>query len=162
MAIGRDAIGTGFVTIARQRDMTETELRRASRREVLKLLPIGVLGAFLFGNPQRWLLNKGLAFSDEASGLAFRHGSRAQEFPDSQVAPFEKFPYNFWDVADPGIDLSAWRLRIEGLVQRAGAWWFLDLRTGNIESRNPIRHLSFRRGTCARWPERWRMSCGRC
>ena len=106
---------------------TETELRRASRREALKLLPVGALGAFLFANPQRWLLNKGLAFSDAASGFAFRRGSRAQEFPDSQVAPFEKFPYNFWDVADPGIDLGAWRLRVEGLVQRAGAYGLADL-----------------------------------
>jgi DMSO/TMAO reductase YedYZ molybdopterin-dependent catalytic subunit len=106
---------------------SENDLRRASRREVLKLLPIGLLGAFLFKRPQRWLLKQGLAFSDAASQFAFRRGSMAQEFPDSQVAPFKKFPYNFWDVADPGIDLDAWQLRVEGLAQRPGNYVLADL-----------------------------------
>jgi len=107
---------------------TENELRRRSRRELLKLLPLGVLGAFLFETPQRWLLTKGLALSDAFSHLAFRHGSMAQEFRDSDVAPFDKFPYNFWDVADPGLDLDAWTLRVEGQVQRPGNYRLADFK----------------------------------
>jgi DMSO/TMAO reductase YedYZ molybdopterin-dependent catalytic subunit len=109
------------------RIVTEADLRRTSRRELLKLLPLGVFGAFLFKQPQRWLLGKGLQVSDAASGLAFRRGSMAQEFPNSQVTPLQKFPYNFWDVADPGIDLDAWTLGIEGLVQRSGSYTLADL-----------------------------------
>jgi DMSO/TMAO reductase YedYZ molybdopterin-dependent catalytic subunit len=106
---------------------TESDLRRASRREILKLLPIGVLGAFLFPEPQKWLLKKGVAWSDAASGATFRSGSMAQEFGNSEVTPFEKFPYNFWDVADPELDLDAWTFTIDGLVQRPGEYRLADL-----------------------------------
>lgn len=106
---------------------TESDLRRVSRRELLKLLPIGLAGAFLFKQPQQWLLKKGLAFSDAASQLAFRSGSMAKEFRNSEVTPFGKFPYNFWDVADPDINFDAWTLKIEGLVQRPGGYRMADL-----------------------------------
>lgn len=111
----------------RQKTATESELRRVSRRELLKLLPIGLAGAFLFKDPRQWLLKKGLALSDAASELVFRHSSMAQEFRNSDVAPFEKFPYNFWDVADPGIDLDAWTLRVGGRVARPGDYRLADL-----------------------------------
>jgi DMSO/TMAO reductase YedYZ molybdopterin-dependent catalytic subunit len=107
---------------------TESDLRRSSRREVLKLLPLGLTGAFLFSGPREWLLNKGLAFSDAASQSAFFHASRAREFPNSAVAPFEKFPYNYYDVADPEIDLDAWTLSVEGQVRRPGEYTLADLR----------------------------------
>jgi DMSO/TMAO reductase YedYZ molybdopterin-dependent catalytic subunit len=106
---------------------TENDLHRGSRRELLKLLPLGLVGAFLFKQPQRWLLHKGLALSDAASQATFRHGSMAQEFSNSAVAPFEKFPYNFWDVADPEIDLPAWTLTVRGLVQHPGDYKLADL-----------------------------------
>jgi DMSO/TMAO reductase YedYZ molybdopterin-dependent catalytic subunit len=106
---------------------SERDLRRASRRELLKLLPLGLFGAFLFETPQKWLLNKGLAFSDAASQAMFRRGSHAQEFRNSAVTPFENFPYNFWDVADPELDLEEWTLAVEGLVQRPGAYRLADL-----------------------------------
>jgi DMSO/TMAO reductase YedYZ molybdopterin-dependent catalytic subunit len=107
--------------------MTERELRKAARREFLKLLPLSLAGVFLFKEPQRWLLKKGLAFSDAASQATFRRGAMAQEFRISEVTPFEKFPYNFWDVADPGIDLGGWTLAVEGLVQRPGRYRLADL-----------------------------------
>lgn len=103
-------------------------MRRASRRELLKLLPLGLLGVFLFKKPQRWLLDSGLSFSDTASEWVFRRGSRAQEFRNSDVTPLERFPYNFWDVADPGIDLDAWKLTVDGLVRRPGSYTLDDLR----------------------------------
>lgn len=106
---------------------SESDLRRSSRREILKLLPLGLTGAFLFSTPREWLLEKGLAFSDAASQAAFFHRSRAQEFPDSAVAPLEKFPYNYYDVADPEIDLDEWTLSVEGLVRRPGEYTLADL-----------------------------------
>lgn len=108
--------------------VTESDLRRSSRREVLKLLPLGLTGAFLFSSPREWLLQKGLAFSDTISRTAFFGVSRAQEFPDSAVAPLEKFPYNYYDVADPEIDLDEWTLNVEGLVRRPGEYTLQDLR----------------------------------
>lgn len=110
-----------------RRIATESELRRMSRRELLKLLPVGLAGAFLFKQPQRWLLNKGLRLSDAASQLAFRRGSMASEFRHSEVTPFQKFPYNFWDVADPEIDLDAWTLNVGGLVGSPGYYRLADL-----------------------------------
>lgn len=106
---------------------TESELRRVSRRELLKLLPIGLAGAFLLKGPQRWLLKNGLTLSDAASQWGFRRGSTASEFRDSEVTLFEKFPYNFWDVANPEIDLDSWTLRVGGLVRRPGNYRLADL-----------------------------------
>lgn len=106
---------------------TEVELRRAARREFLKLLPLGIFGTFLLHGPQQWLLKRGLGLGDVASQLAFRRGSMAEEFRNTEVTPFDKFPYNFWDVADPGIDLDEWTVAIEGLVQRPGEYRLADL-----------------------------------
>jgi DMSO/TMAO reductase YedYZ molybdopterin-dependent catalytic subunit len=111
----------------REKIGNESELGRASRREFLKLLPLGAFGVFLFEEPQHWLLKRGLSFSDAVSQFAFRHGSKAQEFSNSEVADFQKFPYNFWDVADPGVDLDAWTLTVEGQVQRPGEYRLADL-----------------------------------
>jgi DMSO/TMAO reductase YedYZ molybdopterin-dependent catalytic subunit len=119
---------------------TERDLNRASRRELLKLLPLGALGVVLFDAPQRWLLAKGIALSDEASQIAFRRGSMAQEFPNSAVAPFEKFPYNFWNVADPEIDLDRWTLAVEGLVRRPGQYRLSDLQKLPYREQN-TRHV---------------------
>jgi len=113
----------------RRKIRTENDLRSASRRELLKLLPLGLFGVFLFKEPQQWLLKRGLRFSDAVSQLTFRHGSLAQEFRSSQVTPIGNFPYNFWDVADPEIDLDRWSLAVEGLVHRPGNYKLADLQT---------------------------------
>ena len=67
-------------------------------------------------------MNDGLRFSDWASGKLFSRHRLAQTFPDSDVVPFERFPYNFYDVVDPGVDLENWTLTVEGLVQRPGEY----------------------------------------
>jgi DMSO/TMAO reductase YedYZ molybdopterin-dependent catalytic subunit len=126
--------------IVKQKIGTENDLLRASRRELLKLLPLGALGIFLFDSPQRWLLTQGLALSDTASQAAFRRKSMAQEFPNSAVAPLEKFPYNFWNVADPEIDLEGWMLTVEGLVQRPGQYRLSDLQKLPYHEQN-TRHV---------------------
>ena len=38
------------------------------------------------------------------------------------MVPFDRFPYNFYDVADPGVDLEKWTLTVQGLVQRPGEY----------------------------------------
>jgi len=102
------------------RVVSQKERGRMNRRELLKLVPVVAVGAFAIPKFRRPLLDKGLAFSDWASGKLFGRHRLAQTFPDREVAAFDAFPYNFYDVADPGVDLEAWKLTVGGLVQRPG------------------------------------------
>jgi DMSO/TMAO reductase YedYZ molybdopterin-dependent catalytic subunit len=104
------------------RDLPPREHKRMSRRELLKLAPVVALGAFAIPMLQKPLLTEGLAFSDWASEKFFRRHRLAQTFSNSEVAPFDRFPYNYYDVLDPGVDLATWALTVEGLVQRPGEY----------------------------------------
>jgi len=104
------------------RDASPSERQRMNRRELLKLAPVVALAAFAIPRLQQPLVNEGLAFSDWASEKLFRRHRLAQTFSDSQVAPFSRFPYNYYDVLDPGVDLETWTLAVEGLVQRPGEY----------------------------------------
>jgi len=98
------------------------ERKRINRREMLKLAPVLAVGAFAVTKFRQPLLDEGLAFSDWASGKLFGRHRLARTFSNRDVAPFQRFPYNFYDVADPGVDLEAWTLTVQGLVQRPGEY----------------------------------------
>lgn len=102
------------------RRVAPRERKRLNRRELLKLIPVVAVGAFVIPQLQQPLLMDGLQFSDWASGELFNRNRLAREFSNHQVAPFAKFPYNYYDVLDPEIDLERWTLTVEGLVQRPG------------------------------------------
>ena len=102
------------------REVTARERKRMNRRELLKLVPLVAVGAVAIPQFRQPILDEGLRFSDWASGQLFGRHRLAETFPNSRVAPFEKFPYNFWDVVDPGVDLDKWTLTALGLVQRPG------------------------------------------
>lgn len=102
--------------------MTREIGRGTTRRELLKLSPVLLLGAFAVPALQEPLLLRGIALSDAASAALFRRTHLAREFPDTDVVPFDKFPYNYYDVVDPGVDLDAWSLRVGGAVSRAGTY----------------------------------------
>jgi len=104
------------------RRVAPAERGRMNRRELLKLVPVLALGAFAVPKLRDPLLNDGLHLSDWASGKLFSRHRLAQTFRDSDVVAFERFPYNFYDVADPGVDLDRWTLTVEGLVQRPGEY----------------------------------------
>jgi len=104
------------------RIVTPAERRRMNRRELLKLVPVLALGAFAVPKLREPLLNEGLHLSDWASEKLFGRQRLAQTFRDSDVVAFERFPYNFYDVADPGMDLERWTLTVEGLVKRPGEY----------------------------------------
>jgi DMSO/TMAO reductase YedYZ molybdopterin-dependent catalytic subunit len=104
------------------RKMDEKTFRGVSRRELLKLTPVLALGAFAIPGLQEGLLKKGLGFSDWASARLFRRGHLAPTFDDGEVAAFEKFPINGYDVDDPGVDLENWTLTVGGEVQKAGEY----------------------------------------
>jgi len=102
--------------------LDEREFQRVSRRELLRLMPVIALGTFAIPGLQEPLLKNGLAFSDWASGKMFRSGHLATTFSDSEVAPFEKFPINGYDVDDPGVILENWTLTVSGAVQQPGEY----------------------------------------
>jgi hypothetical protein len=102
------------------REVAPPERKRINRRELLKLVPVVALGAFAIPKVQDSLLMDGLNFSGWASGKLFGQHRLAQTFSNSEVAPFSRFPYNFYDVADPGVDLDKWTLTVEGMVKRPG------------------------------------------
>ena len=99
------------------RRVAPAERKRMNRRELLKLVPVVALGTFAVPKLRGPLLNDGLHLSDWASGKLFGRARLAQTFPNRDVVAFERFPYNFYDVADPGVDLDRWTLTVEGLVQ---------------------------------------------
>ena len=102
------------------RDVTPRERKRMNRRELLKLVPVIAIGAFAIPKLQEPLLMQGLHFSDWASGKLFGRHRLAQTFRNNDVVPFQRFPYNYYDVADPEVDLDKWTLTVEGRVQRPG------------------------------------------
>ena len=102
------------------RDVAPRERKRINRRELLKLAPVAVLGAFAIPSLQQTLLNTGLHFSDWTADKLFGQRRLEPTYRNSEVVPFDKFPYNFYDVADPGVDLASWTLTVEGLVKRPG------------------------------------------
>src|SRR5580692_10588512 len=102
--------------------MDEKKFHQNSRRELLKLAPVLALGAFAIPGLQEKLLKKGLGFSDWASARLFRSGHPATTFESADVAPFDKFPINGYDVDDPGVDLENWKLTVSGAVKKPGRY----------------------------------------
>jgi DMSO/TMAO reductase YedYZ molybdopterin-dependent catalytic subunit len=98
------------------------KFKRVTRRELLKLAPVLAVGAFAIPRVQEPLLKAGLRFSDWASARLFRSGHLATAFADTEVAPFEKFPINGYDVEDPGVDLEKWTLTVGGAVRKPGEY----------------------------------------
>jgi DMSO/TMAO reductase YedYZ molybdopterin-dependent catalytic subunit len=104
------------------RKMDEKKFQQIGRRELLKLTPLLALGAFAIPGLQEGLLKRGLGFNDWAAARLFRPGHLATTFDDAEVAPFEKFPINGYDVDDPGVDLENWTLTVSGAVQKPGEY----------------------------------------
>jgi DMSO/TMAO reductase YedYZ molybdopterin-dependent catalytic subunit len=104
------------------------QFRRLGRREVLKLSPVLLTGAFAIPSLRRSLLARGIAFSDWASGLLFQREHPATTFPDSELTPLERFPLNSYDDDDPGLDLDAWTLTVSGLVTKPGEYTLDQIR----------------------------------
>ncbi len=100
--------------------VNSTRFKSMNRRELLKLSPLLALGAFAVPALRQPLLKTGLGFSDWASARIFREHHLAASFPDSEVAPLDKFYVNTYDVDDPGVDLASWTLSVSGAVQKSG------------------------------------------
>jgi DMSO/TMAO reductase YedYZ molybdopterin-dependent catalytic subunit len=120
--------------------MKDREFGKIKRRELLKLTPVLALGAFAIPKLREPLLKAGLGVSDWASALVFRTGHLAPTFADSDVVPFDRFPINGYDVADPEVDFDKWSLTVSGAVQKPG-----DYRLDQVQSlpkfRQNTRHV---------------------
>lgn len=120
--------------------VTERQAKKIRRRELLKLSPLVLLGAFAVPSIQEKLLKDGLAFHDWAAALFFRRTHLAPTFSDADVVPFEKFPVNNYDVDDPGVDLAAWKLKVSGDVANPGEYT-LDQIQSLPRQRQNTRHI---------------------
>jgi DMSO/TMAO reductase YedYZ molybdopterin-dependent catalytic subunit len=103
--------------------------KRLTRRELLKLSPVLLTGAFAVPSFRKSLLEGGIAFSDWASGELFDRRRPAPTFPDSELTPLERFPLNTYDDDDPGVDFDAWTLTVSGLVARPGDYTLEQIRS---------------------------------
>jgi DMSO/TMAO reductase YedYZ molybdopterin-dependent catalytic subunit len=110
-------------------DSNPPDLKSASRREVLKLSPLLLMGAFAVPEFRTPLLKSGLAFTDWASSKWFRRNHLAPTFAAREVTPLEKFFVNTYDVDDPGIDLSTWILKVTGDVKRPGDYTLAQIQS---------------------------------
>ena len=114
--------------------------KRLSRRELLKLSPLLLTGAFAVPSLRNAVLEHGVGFSDWASGELFRRTHPANVFPDSELTPLARFPLNTYDDDDPGIDLDAWTLTVSGLVAKPGEYTLNQIRSLPRISQN-TRHV---------------------
>lgn len=99
------------------RNLTSRERGRLNRRELLKLAPVVAIGAFAIPSLRNPLLMSGLHLSDWASAKLFGPHRLEPTYSDRDVAPFSRFPYNYYEVLDPEVDLPTWTLTVEGLVR---------------------------------------------
>lgn len=103
-------------------ELTEASFASVSRRELFKVAPIVLVGAFAVPRLQAVLLKKGLGFSDWVSKQLFREGHLSPTYADSELTPPEKFPINDYDVDDPGVIFETWALTVSGAVQKPGRY----------------------------------------
>lgn len=114
--------------------------RPRTRRELLKLSPLLVLGSFAVPSWREKLLEGGVTWSDTASELIFRRDHLAASRPDSDVAPFAQFPYNGYDILEPEIDFAKWTLTVTGALARPGAYTLDQIRALPKQTHN-TRHV---------------------
>lgn len=120
--------------------INQKKFESINRRELLKLTPLVALGAFAIPRLRTPLLKAGLGFSDWASGVLFRGRHLAPTFADSEVAPFEKFPINDYDVDDPEVDLANWKLAVSGSVEKPGEYTLAQVQSLPKQTQN-TRHV---------------------
>jgi DMSO/TMAO reductase YedYZ molybdopterin-dependent catalytic subunit len=98
------------------------KFRSLSRRELLKLSPLLLGGAFAIPQIRDRLLTMGVAFTDSVSASWFRPNHLAPTFADSELTPLDKFYVSTYDVDDPQVNLEKWTLTVTGDVQRPGKY----------------------------------------
>ena len=120
--------------------MAAREFNRKTRREILKLTPLVLAGAFVSKSLRGRVFDRSLGFTDWAAGVLFSRTRLAPTFADTDLVPFENFPYNGYDDDDPGVDLEHWTLTVEGAVHHPGEYKIEQIRNLPKISQN-TRHV---------------------
>jgi DMSO/TMAO reductase YedYZ molybdopterin-dependent catalytic subunit len=118
-AIRRRGCGVGLDV---ERVACPVERSKRSRRELLKMLPLGAAALLVEPEWRARVIQQGVALSDAVSATFFNGGKLAPVFADREVTPIERYPLNSYLTHDPEIDLDDWRLRITGLVSKPGEY----------------------------------------
>lgn len=126
--------------IDRTQPLNEKELRRMTRRELLKMLPLAALGAAAVPGLNERLLKAGFSLADRAGERLYRAAKLAPTYRAAELTPFEKFPVNNYSAYDPSNDLAEWTLEVEGLVARPGEYT-LDAIKELPKQTQIVRHL---------------------
>jgi DMSO/TMAO reductase YedYZ molybdopterin-dependent catalytic subunit len=108
---------------------TSTKSKSLNRRELLKLSPLLIMGAFTIPRVRERLLTAGVGFTDWASAKWFRRNHLAPTFADSELTPLGKFYVNTYDVDDPDVNLEKWTLTVTGDVKRPGQYTLAEIQS---------------------------------
>lgn len=120
--------------------MSARELKQMTRRELLKLTPVLVVGALTLPQFSEGLLKTGLGWTDRAAETFFSPRRLAQTFGEHELTPIEQFPINSYSDYNPENDLESWSLIVEGMVARPGQYT-LDQITALPKQSQNVKHI---------------------
>src|SRR5688572_10273128 len=116
------------------------ELKQMTRRELLKLTPVVVVGALALPPFSEGVLKTGLTWTDRAAQAFFSPDRLAQTFSNHELTPIEQFPINSYSDYNPENDLANWTLTVEGMVARPGEYTVDQIKALPRQSQN-VRHI---------------------
>jgi DMSO/TMAO reductase YedYZ molybdopterin-dependent catalytic subunit len=119
------------------------ELKRMTRRELLKLTPVLAVGALTLSPFSEGLLKTGLDWTDRAARAFFNPERLAQSFSKHELTPISQFPVNSYSDYNPENDLANWSLIVEGMVSRPGEYTLDQIKTLPKHSQN-VKHICIR------------------
>lgn len=111
-----------------------------SRRELLKLTPVLVVGALTLPRFSEELLKTGLSWTDRAAQSFFNPERLAQIFNNHELTAIEQFPINSYSDYNPANDLENWSLIVEGMVARPGQYTLDQIKALPKQSQN-VKHI---------------------
>jgi len=111
-----------------------------TRRELLKLTPVLVVGALTLPAFNEGLLKTGLSWTDRAAQSFFSPGRLAQTFNERDLTPIEQFPINSYSDYNPENDLESWSLIVEGMVERPGQYTLDQIKSLPKQTQN-VKHI---------------------
>ena len=120
--------------------LTEQQLRRLTRRQLLALLPLVGAGALAIPAVRERLLAGGMSLTDQVSGALSSSRRLVRTYRDADLTPLEKFPYNSFGELEPDVDLDSWALLVEGQVERPGQYSLEAIRSLPKQVQN-VRHI---------------------
>jgi DMSO/TMAO reductase YedYZ molybdopterin-dependent catalytic subunit len=107
----------------------ERNARRMARRDLLKLSPLLLAGAFAIPSWRSKLLGAGLEFNNWISAAIFREQHLVRTYSDADLTPLDRFYVNTYDLDDPGVDIAHWTLTLDGDVKHPGEYTLAQIQS---------------------------------